>query len=89
MRGIMFAWMQQLDNLNKFKDKNSPEYALHSRFDLHTGMMLQSPNDKSYGHLQMDLIALYLLALIQMTAGGVQVSLVPISVICPTSRFHS
>uniref|UniRef100_A0A9J2P4L3 Phosphorylase b kinase regulatory subunit n=1 Tax=Ascaris lumbricoides TaxID=6252 RepID=A0A9J2P4L3_ASCLU len=73
MRGIMFAWMQQLDNLNKFKDKNSPEYALHSRFDLHTGMMLESPNDKAYGHLQMDLIALYLLALVQMTAGGVQI----------------
>ncbi|VDM37266.1 unnamed protein product [Toxocara canis] len=41
MRGIMFAWMQQLDNV--------------------------------YGHLQMDLIALFLLALVQMTAGGVQV----------------
>ncbi|VDK55544.1 unnamed protein product [Anisakis simplex] len=73
MRGIMFSWMQQLGALDEFKDKNSPECALHSRFDLHTGMVLKSPNDRHFGHLQMDLIALYLLALVQMTAGGVQI----------------
>uniref|UniRef100_A0A915PP76 Phosphorylase b kinase regulatory subunit n=1 Tax=Setaria digitata TaxID=48799 RepID=A0A915PP76_9BILA len=73
MRGIMFCWMQQLDNLNHFKKNISPEFALHARFDLHTGMVLATPNEKKYGHLQMDLIALYLLALVQMTAAGVQV----------------
>lgn len=30
---------------------------------------------QKYGHLQMDLVALYLLALVQITAGGIQVSL--------------
>ncbi|VDM97152.1 unnamed protein product, partial [Thelazia callipaeda] len=73
MRGIMFCWMQQLDNLNHFKENNSPEFALHSCFHLHTGMALKESNNKNYGHLQMDLIALYLLALVQMTAAGIQV----------------
>ncbi|OZC10490.1 phosphorylase kinase alpha/beta [Onchocerca flexuosa] len=73
MRGIMFCWMQQLNNLNHFKENISPEFSLHARFDLHTGMILATPNEKKYGHLQMDLIALYLLALVQMTAAGIQV----------------
>uniref|UniRef100_A0AAF5RVW4 Phosphorylase b kinase regulatory subunit n=2 Tax=Wuchereria bancrofti TaxID=6293 RepID=A0AAF5RVW4_WUCBA len=73
MRGIMFCWMQELDNLNHFKENISPEFSLHARFDLHTGMVLSTPNEKKYGHLQMDLIALYLLALVQMTAAGIQV----------------
>ncbi|KAK0399096.1 hypothetical protein QR680_002897 [Steinernema hermaphroditum] len=73
MRGILFSWMQQADKLNMFKEKNTPEYALHSRFDLATGVELKTPNDHFYGHLQMDLIALYLLALVQMIAGGVQI----------------
>lgn len=71
MRGIMFSWMQQCEMLNQFKAKNFVECALHARFCLSTGMVLSSSKD--YGHLQMDLIALYLLALVQMTAGGVQI----------------
>ncbi|CAI4231872.1 unnamed protein product [Auanema sp. JU1783] len=70
MRGILFCWMQQADTLSLFKSNNSPEYALHARFDLQTGAILTSPTDKHYGHLQMDLVALYLLALVQMTSGG-------------------
>ncbi|VDN32994.1 unnamed protein product [Gongylonema pulchrum] len=50
MRGIMFAWMQQLDNLNQFKKNNLPEFALHARFDLHTGMALTTPNEKVSSH---------------------------------------
>lgn len=70
MRGILFSWMQQVDKLDKFKVNNAPEFALHSRFDLQTGMSLTTPNDKLYGHLQMDLIALFLLALVQMISAG-------------------
>jgi hypothetical protein len=70
MRGILFAWMQQIDKLNAFKANNSPEFALHSRFDLVTGLEIASSN---YGHLQMDMVGLYLLVLVQMTTGGVQV----------------
>ncbi|VDM23322.1 unnamed protein product, partial [Wuchereria bancrofti] len=46
MRGIMFCWMQELDNLNHFKENISPEFSLHARFDLHTGMVLSTPNEK-------------------------------------------
>ncbi|CAJ0584948.1 unnamed protein product, partial [Mesorhabditis spiculigera] len=73
MRGILFSWMQQSEALNKFKSNNSPEHALHSRVDLQTGMTLATPNEKSYGHLQMDLVALWLLAVVQMIVGGEKV----------------
>ncbi|TMS39891.1 hypothetical protein L596_006347 [Steinernema carpocapsae] len=73
MRGILYCWMSQAEKLSLFKEKNAPEYALHSRFDLTTGEELKTPTDHFYGHLQMDLIALYILALVQMTAGGVQI----------------
>uniref|UniRef100_A0AC34QWD7 Phosphorylase b kinase regulatory subunit n=1 Tax=Panagrolaimus sp. JU765 TaxID=591449 RepID=A0AC34QWD7_9BILA len=69
MRGILFCWMQQIDKLNKFKDNNSPEFALHARFDLQTGLEVNSP----FHHLQMDIVALYILALVEMTAGGIQI----------------
>uniref|UniRef100_A0A0N5AQ64 Phosphorylase b kinase regulatory subunit n=1 Tax=Syphacia muris TaxID=451379 RepID=A0A0N5AQ64_9BILA len=71
MRGIMFAWMQQCDLLDEFKETNSVECALHARFSLSTGMVLSTTSE--YGNLQMDLIALYLLALVEMTAGGAQI----------------
>uniref|UniRef100_A0A7E4ZX26 Phosphorylase b kinase regulatory subunit n=1 Tax=Panagrellus redivivus TaxID=6233 RepID=A0A7E4ZX26_PANRE len=69
MRGILFCWMQQIEKLNKFKDNNSPDYALHCRFDLQTGLEIET----SFQHLQMDVVALYILALVEMTAGGIQI----------------
>ncbi|CAJ0936519.1 unnamed protein product, partial [Mesorhabditis belari] len=73
MRGILFSWMQQAEMLNKFKSNNSVTFALHSRFDLQTGMTLTTPNDKHYGHLQMDLVALFILAMVQMIVAGEKV----------------
>ncbi|VDL69748.1 unnamed protein product [Nippostrongylus brasiliensis] len=73
MRGILFCWMQQSESLNAFKSNNSAEHALHARFDLHTGMCLNRPNENLYGHMQMDLVALYLLTLVQMIASGAKV----------------
>ncbi|KAI6175597.1 Phosphorylase b kinase regulatory subunit [Aphelenchoides bicaudatus] len=70
MRGILFSWMQQIGKLNSFKSNNSPEFALHARFDLQTGLEIQST---TFGNLQMDLVGLYLLVLVQLTTGGVQV----------------
>ena len=61
--------MQQVGKLNNFKDNNSPEFALHSRFDLQTGGEIQT----QFPHLQMDLIALYILVLVEMTVGGAQI----------------
>ncbi|EPB73350.1 phosphorylase kinase alpha/beta [Ancylostoma ceylanicum] len=73
MRGILFCWMQQSETLNEFKSSISPEHALHARFDLHSGMTLNRPHEKMYGHMQMDLVALYLLALTEMIASGAKV----------------
>ncbi|CAB3406620.1 unnamed protein product [Caenorhabditis bovis] len=73
MRGILFSWMQQTRQLDQFKSQNSSEYALHARFDLASGMVLQSAHNHHYGHLQMDLAALYLLTLVQMISAGVKV----------------
>uniref|UniRef100_A0A914GR47 Phosphorylase b kinase regulatory subunit n=1 Tax=Globodera rostochiensis TaxID=31243 RepID=A0A914GR47_GLORO len=60
MRGVLFCWMQQVEKLNCFKMNNSPEFALHSRFDLQTGAEL---GNVPFPHLQMDLIALFILIL--------------------------
>ena len=49
---------------------NSPEFALHSRFDLQTGAESSSA---PFPHLQMDLIALFILVLVEMTVAGAQV----------------
>lgn len=73
MRGILFCWMQQSESLNAFKSNNSAEHALHARFDLQTGMRLDRPHEKQYGHMQMDLVALYLLVLVEMIASGAKV----------------
>jgi phosphorylase kinase alpha/beta subunit len=72
MRGILFCWMRQGHKLEKFKLNPSPENALHSKFNIITGDELQ---DENYGHLQIDCVSLYLVALAQMTTSGLQVCL--------------
>ncbi|KAL3119137.1 hypothetical protein niasHT_003920 [Heterodera trifolii] len=74
MRGVLFCWMQQVDKLNAFKMNNSPEFALHSRFDLQTGGGL---DNALFPHLQMDLIALFILILVEMTVAGAQIIYTP------------
>ncbi|VDM71598.1 unnamed protein product, partial [Strongylus vulgaris] len=59
--------------LDAFKSNISPENALHARFDLHSGMTLNRPNEQQYGHMQMDLVALYIIALVEMIASGAKV----------------
>ncbi|GMR48299.1 hypothetical protein PMAYCL1PPCAC_18494 [Pristionchus mayeri] len=73
MRGILFAWMQQVDELNTFKNNNLAKHALHARFDLETGLPKETPADHTYGHLQMDLIALYIIAMVQMISAGAKI----------------
>ncbi|KAI6236314.1 Phosphorylase b kinase regulatory subunit [Aphelenchoides besseyi] len=70
MRGILFSWMQQVDKINAFKTNHLPEFALHARFCLQTGLEIPST---TFGHLQMDLIGLYILILVKMTVAGTQV----------------
>lgn len=70
MRGILFCYMQQVDNVEKFKASQSPEFAFHSSYNVHTGSIL---NNKSLDHLQLDIVALFVLYIIQMTSSGLQI----------------
>ncbi|XP_053210887.1 probable phosphorylase b kinase regulatory subunit beta isoform X2 [Panonychus citri] len=72
MRGILFAWMRQSkDKVEMFKTNQNPGHAIHSKFDLNTGLPLTDcPN---YGHLQIDVVSLYLLLLVQMISSGLQI----------------
>lgn len=72
MRGILFCWMRQSkDKMEKFKMEQGPQHALHSVFNLKTGMTVVAETD--YGHLQIDVVSLYLLYLVQMITSGLQV----------------
>ncbi|XP_055949227.1 probable phosphorylase b kinase regulatory subunit beta isoform X2 [Argiope bruennichi] len=75
MRGILFCWMRQAEEkLEKYKMNQCPEHALHSRFHLETGQPLEgNPEFDDYGHLQLDVVSLYLLFLVQMIMSGLQI----------------
>ena len=69
MRGILFCWMSQADQLERFKNDQIPAFALHSRFNVLHGDPIPQTADP-YPHLQIDVIALYLLYLAQMIESG-------------------
>ncbi|XP_064467094.1 probable phosphorylase b kinase regulatory subunit beta isoform X3 [Ornithodoros turicata] len=72
MRGILFCWMRQAkDKMEKFKMEQGPQHALHSIFNLKTGMTVVPESE--YGHLQIDVVSLYLLYLVQMITSGLQI----------------
>ena len=72
--GILSCWMGQADRLEAFKGNQSPENALHVKFDLDTGLELSLlQKDENYGHLQLDVVSLYLLFLVQAIASGLQI----------------
>ena len=72
MRGVLFAWMRQTKtHLEPFKTNQSPKHAIHSKFDLNTGLPL--PDAETYGHLQIDAVSLYLIFLVQMINSGLQI----------------
>ncbi|XP_055337447.1 phosphorylase b kinase regulatory subunit beta-like [Paramacrobiotus metropolitanus] len=70
MRGILYCWMNQADLLEKFKNDQIPLFALHSRFRVLDGDPI---GDSQYPHLQIDVVALYLLYLTQMIESGLKV----------------
>lgn len=71
-RGVLFVWMRQSkDKVETFKANQSPQNALHSKFNLNTGLPLD--NEEDYGHLQIDVVSLYLLMLVQMISSGLQI----------------
>ncbi|XP_042207580.1 probable phosphorylase b kinase regulatory subunit beta isoform X3 [Homarus americanus] len=71
MRGILNCWMRQTENVENFKKGQNPKYALHSKFHLKTGKEVVSSDD--YGHLQIDVVSLFLLFLVQMITSGLQI----------------
>ncbi|GAB6026744.1 hypothetical protein CHUAL_013250 [Chamberlinius hualienensis] len=71
MRGLLFCWLKQAEKVEKFKNNQSADHALHSVFHLHTGEAIYK--DDEYGHLQIDVPSLYLLFLVQMISSGVQI----------------
>ena len=71
MRGILLCWMRQSDRVEKFKKGQQAKFALHSKFHLMTGEEVCST--EQYEHLQLDIIALYLIALVQITTSGLQI----------------
>jgi phosphorylase kinase alpha/beta subunit len=72
LQGILSCWMRQSDRLEAFKAKQSPEHALHVKFDMNTGFALEDDN-KNYGHLQLDVVSHFLLFLVQAITSGLQI----------------
>lgn len=71
MRGILQCWMKQTARVEVFKQRQSNQYALHSKFHLHSGDEIYS--DVYYNHLQIDVVSLYLIYLVQMITSGLQI----------------
>ncbi|XP_043247487.1 probable phosphorylase b kinase regulatory subunit beta isoform X3 [Amphibalanus amphitrite] len=71
MRGILRSWMKQADKVERFKANQTTHNALHSKFHLVTGDEVLTC--EQYNHLQIDVVSLYLLFLVQMTASGLQI----------------
>ena len=62
--------MRQSRKVESFKENQIPKHALHSKFNLNTGLVIE---DDEYGHLQIDVVSLYLLFLVQMINSGLQI----------------
>lgn len=71
MRGLLMAMIRQVDKVEKFKETQSPNDALHAKYSASTMSTVVGDND--WGHLQLDATSLYLLVLAQMTASGLQI----------------
>ncbi|XP_063877838.1 probable phosphorylase b kinase regulatory subunit beta isoform X5 [Scylla paramamosain] len=71
MRGILTCWMRQCEHVESFKKGQNPKFALHAKFHLLTGEEVISSEE--YGHLQIDIVSLYLLFLVQMITSGLQI----------------
>ncbi|PAA86171.1 hypothetical protein BOX15_Mlig031145g1, partial [Macrostomum lignano] len=68
MRSLLHCMMRQSDKLERFKTSRQPLDALHCKFS--ASDLGPVTGDGEYGHLQLDAVSLYLLALAQMTASG-------------------
>ena len=71
MRGLLQAMMRQSDRVERFKHSLAPIDALHAKYDTASGEAVVG--DEEWGHLQLDATSLFLLMLVQMTAGGLTI----------------
>lgn len=55
MRGILECWVKQAARVELFKQRQSNQHALHSKFQLHTGEKIYP--DEFYNHLQIDCVS--------------------------------
>ncbi|CEP11521.1 hypothetical protein [Parasitella parasitica] len=71
MRGLLFSMMRQSAKVEKFKQTQSLEHALHAKYSTQTGETVVG--DFEWGHLQIDATSFFLLALADMTSGGLNI----------------
>ncbi|XP_075751921.1 putative phosphorylase b kinase regulatory subunit alpha [Rhipicephalus microplus] len=71
MRGLLVAMMQQADKVERFVETRSPQDCLHAKYNSTSG--LSCVGDEDWGHLQLDATSLFLLALAQITASGLNI----------------
>ncbi|VUZ47042.1 unnamed protein product, partial [Hymenolepis diminuta] len=71
MRGILKCYMSQADKVEMFKKTQFHGSSLHAKFDSRTCKAVVG--DFEWGHLQIDAVSLYLLALAQMTVSGLRI----------------
>ncbi|KAL3214523.1 hypothetical protein MRX96_034868 [Rhipicephalus microplus] len=71
MRGLLVAMMQQVDKVERFVETRSPQDCLHAKYNSTSG--LTCVGDEDWGHLQLDATSLFLLALAQITASGLNI----------------
>ena len=71
MRGLLMSMMLQVDKVEKFKYTLDPKDSLHAKYSSKTCQTCVG--DREWGHLQLDATSLYLLALAEMTASGLQI----------------
>lgn len=71
MRGLLFCMMRQVEKVEKFKNAQLIQNALHAKYNTSTGATVVGDNE--WGHLQIDATSLFLLSLAQMTASGLNI----------------
>uniref|UniRef100_A0A8C5EGJ7 Phosphorylase b kinase regulatory subunit n=1 Tax=Gouania willdenowi TaxID=441366 RepID=A0A8C5EGJ7_GOUWI len=71
MRGILYCYMRQAEQVEQFKQDPSPAKCLHSVFNVDTGDEIHTYSE--YHHLQIDAVSLFLLYLVEMICSGLQI----------------
>jgi len=71
MRGLLLAMMRQSAKVEKFKQSQNLQDALHAKYDTDSGQSIVQDNE--WGHLQIDATSLFLLMLVQMISSGLNI----------------